>query len=711
MIPFLFAVHSHQPVGNFGWVFEKAFAESYEPFLELLAEYPEVRVGLHYSGCLLEWIEDHRPAHVDLLKSLTDRGQVEIIGGGYYEPIFSAIPERDARAQVQTYFDHLEAVFGRRPAGLWLTERVWDTSLPALFHDLGVKYTLVDDSHFRYAGLAPEDVWGPFIAEREGKGLVIFPIDQKLRYMIPFHEPEDSIAHIRERAEKHEGFVACYGDDGEKFGVWPDTHEWVFEKGWLERFFRALTDAKDEIRTALFSDYLEGAEPRGRVYLPPASYEEMMEWVLPPALGRRLEDLMEELKEEGRWDELAPFVRGGHWDMFLGKYEEANRMQKRMLLCSSRIADRKDAPPEARRALYRSQCNCAYWHGVFGGLYLNFLRHALYREMLEAEALAGLNQGLTIERKDYDVDGYEEILVSAAGINAIVSPRLGGSIVALEYPQKRFSIGNVLGRREETYHGKLAQAAAGQDADTPKTIHERVAAKEEGLEKFLVYDRFPRVSLQDHLTSPGITLEQIEKEQAPELSSLAGARYQAAVDHGRVTLSRESACGEATIKVEKTLRFKADRAGFTADYRIRADRSAGGPPANAAGQRPAPQFPDGKLSARFGVEFNLTLLAGDEPERHYLLNGARPENPTMIGRGAHEDVTSLELVNGPDGFAARIRASAPARLFRFPVEAVSQSESGFERTYQGSCLWLTWPLKLAAGESWSVALDFDFLER
>jgi alpha-amylase len=678
-------------VGNFGHVFEKAMRDSYEPFLELLAEHPDIRVGLHYSGCLLEWIEDHRPAHVDLMKSLTDRGQIEIIGGGYYEPIFPAIPERDARAQVRSYFDRLEKVFGKRPAGLWLTERVWDTSLPSLFHDLGVRYTLVDDSHFRYAGLAPDQVWGPFLAEREGKGLVIFPIDQRLRYMIPFREPAETIEYIKERAAGSEGFVACYGDDGEKFGLWPDTHEWVFEKGWLRRFFVALEEAREEVRTALFSDYLESAEVRGRVYLPPASYEEMMEWVLPPSLGRRLEDFMAELKKVGKWEELAPFVRGGHWEMFLKKYEETNRMHKRMLLCSRRLASLPAAPEEARRALLRSQCNCAYWHGVFGGLYLNYLRHAVYQQVLTAEALAGINPRLSIETLDYDLDGSDEILVGSPRLNAFVSPRLGGSIVALEYPPKRFSISNVLGRREETYHRKLAQAAAGQGQDAPKTIHERVVAKEEGLEKFLVYDRFPRVSLQDHLTASDVTLEKIEKEDAPELAALAGARYESAVDHQVITLSRECSCGDAMVKVEKTLRFKEDRAGFSAEYRI----SAGGL---------------GRITARFGVEFNLTLLAGNEPERHYLINGARPENPTMIGRGTHDNVSSISLVNVPDQFTAVIRSSIPSRLFRFPVETVSQSETGFERTYQGSCLWLTWPLALDPGAAWSVALGFDFVE-
>jgi alpha-amylase len=691
MIPFLFAIHSHQPVGNFGWVFERAFKESYQPFLELLADHRHFKIALHYSGCLLEWIEKNRPDHLDLIKKLVDRGQVEILGGGYYEPIFTAIPERDARAQIKTYLDHLEDLFGKRPQGIWLTERVWDPHLPTILHDLGVKYTLVDDSHFRFAGIEPEDVWGPFLTEREGKSLIIFPIDKTLRYNIPFKEPGETIEYIIGRGEKEPNFVACYGDDGEKFGVWPDTHEWVFVKGWLKRFFDAVEDARDEIRTGFFSDYIEYAKPRARVYLPPASYDEMMEWVLPPKMGREFENLEIELKEKGRLEELAPFVRGGHWDMFLAKYHEANRMQKRMLLASERIERAGDAPREAIAALHRSQCNCAYWHGVFGGLYLSYLRHENYKNMIEAETLAGVNESLVIENKDYDLDGHDEIIVSSPGVNAVISPALGGSLVNLEYPEKRFCISNVMSRREETYHTKITEAASAEDGGEPRTIHERVVFKEEGLEKFLVYDRYPRNSLQDHLAPLDMKLEDVEQETMKSMAAFAGRPYEVvSVGDDSVVLARESEHGKlGAFRIEKHIKFERGRAGFIADYRV-----------SSTAQHP--------LSLRLCVEFNLTLLAGDEKERHYLINDIKVPDPTMLGRGSHPETEKIELVNQPDEFKAVLKTEKPCLLLRYPIQTVSQSESGFERTYQGSCLWITWPLELEPGKQWTAATEFDF---
>ena len=59
------ALHNHQPVGNFGWVFEEVFQQAYEPMVGALERHPAVRVGLHYSGPLLEWLRAERPASID----------------------------------------------------------------------------------------------------------------------------------------------------------------------------------------------------------------------------------------------------------------------------------------------------------------------------------------------------------------------------------------------------------------------------------------------------------------------------------------------------------------------------------------------------------------------------------------------------------------------------------------------------------------------
>src|SRR5579862_903460 len=94
-------IHAHQPVGNFDDVVERTYERSYLPFLECVARHPRVRVGLHYSGPLLEWMAQKHPEHIRQIAGLVARGQVEIVGGGFYEPILIAIPYEDRIEQIR----------------------------------------------------------------------------------------------------------------------------------------------------------------------------------------------------------------------------------------------------------------------------------------------------------------------------------------------------------------------------------------------------------------------------------------------------------------------------------------------------------------------------------------------------------------------------------------------------------------------------------
>ena len=146
-------VHCHQPIGNFGWVFADVFEQAYRPMVEALARHPRVRVGLHYTGPLLEWLIAERPSFIADLRVLVEREQVEILGGGLYEPVLASLPERDRIGQLQRMADAVEDAFGRRPRGAWLAERVWEPDVPTSLAAAGYGWTIVDDAHLRAAAV------------------------------------------------------------------------------------------------------------------------------------------------------------------------------------------------------------------------------------------------------------------------------------------------------------------------------------------------------------------------------------------------------------------------------------------------------------------------------------------------------------------------------------------------------------------------------
>ncbi|MBI4652025.1 alpha-amylase, partial [Candidatus Desantisbacteria bacterium] len=129
-INLILGIHCHQPIGNFDSVFENTYKNSYLPLLEMLLKYPEIKFSLHYSGVLLEWIEKKHPEYFEIIKSLVKRNQIELIGGAFYEPILSVIPDNDKIDQLRFLSSYIKNNFSFEVKGLWLAERVWETHLP-----------------------------------------------------------------------------------------------------------------------------------------------------------------------------------------------------------------------------------------------------------------------------------------------------------------------------------------------------------------------------------------------------------------------------------------------------------------------------------------------------------------------------------------------------------------------------------------------------
>ncbi len=536
----LFAIHNHQPVGNFGHVFRSAFKDCYAPLLETLARHPGFRFALHFSGPLWEDMERNERGTFDLVRELARRGQAELLSGGFYEPVLTMIPEPDRLGQVRMMNDFLAGHFGRRPRGLWLTERVWEPHLPKTLAEAGIAYTLLDEEHFHYAGV--RDIHASYITEEEGRGLRVFPIDKALRYLIPFRPLADVEAHLREVHEA--GGTAILGDDGEKFGVWPGTHHWVYEEGWLRDFLAFVEDRG--ILTMTFADFLETHPPAGRVYLPPASYEEMMEWVLEPDDQASLQRLKAALPEEGR-----RFLRGGLFRDFLRKYPEANRLHKRMLMVSEELREAGLSGGPLRH-LYRAQCNDPYWHGVFGGLYLPHLRESAYRHLLEAEK--GLPDPVAWAVRDYDADGFEEFLFRDRTFALIVKPDAGGTLVEIDHRPTARNLSNVLSRRSEAYHRSRGPSETG---DGGKSIHEIGKSLPPEAAELLRYDKYPRLSLIDHFFPPGTTEDGFRRLEAGEQGDFVDGPFTASASGSDLRLERRGTVGigdeRFSVAVRKTV--------------------------------------------------------------------------------------------------------------------------------------------------------------
>jgi alpha-amylase len=410
-------------------------------------------------------MEHHDARYLDRIAPLAAAGKVELLLAGFYEPVLASLPRRDRVEQVGWMREWIHARFGVHARAAWLTERVWEPELAADLSDAAVQTVLVDDRHFLVSGFERDQLHAPFRTESDGRTLAVLPIDERLRYLVPFRPPAETAAYFRFLAERGHA-LAVFADDGEKFGGWPGTREWVYQRGWLAQFLDMLNGLREtgEIVLTAPTEAVRSVPSAGVAYLPTASYREMEGWALWPAAAARLKQLEQELGDERLAGPDGALVRGGHWRNFLAKYPESARMQKKMVRLSALCRKRGD-PTGARRALGRAQCNDAYWHGVFGGLYLPHLRAAVWRELCGAEAALRRGQPLEHEVGDLDADGHEEIAVHSDRFAALLAPRRGGALEELSLFGAGVNLGDTLTRRWEAYHEDVPAALGGQGAE------------------------------------------------------------------------------------------------------------------------------------------------------------------------------------------------------------------------------------------------------
>ncbi len=703
----ILAIHNHQPIGNFDGVFEQAFVDSYSPFFDVLQDYPELPVCLHMSGSLLEWLLEAHPEYVERIRKLTEAGQLEIIGGPYYEPILACMPSRDRIGQITAYSRHLERLFGTKVRGMWVPERVWEQSFASDIVDAGIEYTILDDFHFRTAGLRDDQLHGYYLTENEGKLLKIFPGSERLRYTIPFMEPQASIDHLREIGERHPNAIVAFGDDGEKFGTWPGTKQHVYANGWLRRFFDTLRQNADWLKVTTFGEAVDYVAPLGNWYIPDSSYREMTEWALPTERQQQYQEIVHAKQSLPEWATLKTFMRGGFWRNFRVKYPEANEMYSRMMQVSNRLdevsrdpaaAEHRDVVNLARRDLYRAQCNCSYWHGAFGGLYLPHLRNAVYRCLISADTLLDKAVGrtghwATVEADDFNLDARKEIRIAGDRLIAFIAPGRGGHIYELDVRSTKVNLLATLNRRPEPYHETVREAAnRNHDGGNGHvaSIHDQVNFKQPDLDKKLFYDNWPRKSMVDHFLEPDLSVQQFQTgggEMGDFLTGVYETRLRRSSGRVEAVLSRSGQFGPHRARVTKTVAL---------------DSSAGG---RLEIQYELEQLPPGVL-VHFGVEFNFAAMAAGAGDRYYYDAQGRQ-------LGQLQSVLSLEqterigLIDEWLGLDAALDVDRPTGFWTFPIQTVSQSEGGFELVHQSCAVVPHWQFVAPENGRWTVKIDLS----
>ena len=665
-LKFVFGTSNTQPLGSDDETFESIYQRAYKPFVRTLYNHPEIPITLHYSGSLFQWLEKHHSEFIDVLSEMASRKQLEFLGGGFYDPVLPLIPHTDRLGQIERMTTFLRKQFGRRPRGAWLTELVWEPSLPSALRNSGMEYTFLADYHFITAGLSGDDLYRPCITEDQGKTVVVFPICKTSRWKMLTGSPEDMIQHLRELACEDTNKVVVILDEGERLGGTADSYRIAYEEEWLSRFLDLVKKNRDWLEPIHPWRYLKTDQPKTRAYFPSTSYEEMMLWTLPAAQQNNFRGLSQHIEEGiGRNGYLA----GGFFRQFLARYPESNLMYAKMQythILVNQIRGDKYRKQAAREELWRGQCHSAYWHGPPGGIYRNKLRKQVYSALIEAEKVTR-ERGVfisSIVSVDFDMDGLAEHIFQGQSINAYLHQR-GGRLFELDFLPVSMNYLDTFGRQEEAYHD-------------PE-------------QREFVYDSYEKRTFVDHFWKSDYSSERFFRGDVPEYCDVGHSLYRLQdIDrehHALSFIAEQEPEPGVVIRLEKSFVFSG--ATLRVQYRFSNTGTLA-------------------LNCAYGCEANFAF-ASDAVRALEVHVAHEDGSKREIGPQEQvvENVRELRYRDLVNGAVVRVGLSAPVELWSHPVYSVSSDVVGYVESFQHCCSVFRIPLNLNPGEEEQLLIELS----
>lgn len=713
-------VHNTQPAGTTGDAFRRACERAYWPLLELLDEFQSLRVSMHWSGQLLEWMDLHAPAWLDRLIALAASGRIEIIGGLHGGGVLPALPERDAVGQVQVMQRWWREHGDIRPRGAWLPYCAWDPSAARVFARLGIHFTLLEDAQFS----PPVSGDGYYVTEREGSAIALFAIDGRISRMFPSAPPKKIIEALAGLSRQGRRSVVV-SVAGEAFGAAIDassTRNFNARTGWVRRMFTELVEASPWLKMVSMATMIDKMRPTGSAWPQPSASLPVAAAGL-GAIGSDFGRLVLDTRrgEDPALVRAAPYLRAPNWDQVLASFPEVNRLHKRMLRASTQVYKLKStlrggapgqdggalaaALDEATAALYRGQAGAAYVFGTEIGAADGAIRAEAYRNLARAEfAIATVSADvnrLAVEQIDYDCDGKREVVVRTPHMCAFISPAVGGSLVELDAWRLPGNLVNVRGRLPEAHHQYVQRGEdlpalvlppdpahleiTDEDADDPHTADELERPprlSEPDLPGRLFYDRHPRGVFIDHFLGPEATLENLVKGRFPETGDFAGTDYQLVKVEDdtsicTITMARDGNVTEGAalrlVRVVKRIGFGKDLPVVDARYEVR----------NRYHE---------PIRTRFAVQIDLNLDSARHEETFLETAGGR--RIALDAPGEVEETTEISLCDVRRGWKVSLSLATAARVWHYPIENVGIGPRGVQTYFNGTAIFLWWPLEL-----------------
>lgn len=398
-------------------VLEKNFQTIYKPVLKYLYSHPSFPMSFAFSGSQIQFFKKRKNELITILRELTDRKQVEILGGGYNDPLLPLLNSADRNGQIDLLTSEIRATFGKRPRGMTLFQDCWDSSLVNNIHTCGIEYVILNSS------IIPESKRSflPIFMSDLGKNVDIFPYYNDL---LPDEQmlPDEFIYNIEKavlKVEKKDNHLQLDADRIIAISLTPEMVSKLNEAKWFEQLGKYI-QANDSGRvklTTLNNYRTAGVKIKIPSYIPIGISDEVSK--------------ITSISSTEKTNKYQVNV----FD-FLNTFNESKKLYNRMMYLSllvNQCKTDKMRKKTAREKLWQAQNGmtllCTSNEPQFNATY----RQQAYKYLNEAEKMlrgdGKFEESVTCY--DYDNDGIDEYVCRMEQYFAYIS-LAGGSVPELD---------------------------------------------------------------------------------------------------------------------------------------------------------------------------------------------------------------------------------------------------------------------------------------
>ncbi len=663
-IKLIFGTYNSQPVGTEDYQFEKVYQESYKPLLKKLYNYPKIPVVLHYSGVLLEWFEDHHPEFMMLLNDMIKRKQVDLLGGGFYDPFLPLIPNTDRLGQIEYLTTFLRKRFGKRPRGGWITESIWEQGIACTIKNSGLDYIFLNEEYFINSGIKPSELFSPYVTEDQGKTLIVYPVLNHLTDITNPNVSRDTITELLKYSSDVEDRIAVIIFKGDEYTIDDARNKTIRKHKRFEEFLSLLETNRDKIKVVLPDKYLKSSSLGKKAYFNSTSYTQLIDWKNHLSKNKKTLAGKSKYPEENQINTNISSYR-----QVLSRYSESNLLYSKMIYTHNlvnQIRRDKSRKKTAMIELWKGQCSNAYWHRKGGGIYNNNLRKVIYKSLIDAEKLTR-EKGIfktSVGSVDFDMDGNNEYLYQGQVINAYVHLK-GGMLLELDYLPCSWNYLDTMARYKEPYH--------------------KASDEKKG------FDWYPRKAFIDHFINAAEKIDNFNSMKYQELGNFINTTYQVIDfdrDRKRLKLEKLGWILEQNVKTPVRLikKYVFKKNSINVYYSIQ-------------------NLSKNNIEICFGSEINisfhsdksddLSIFKIKDDKKEYLFS-------QMVSLQDIEEIAAQDLKNKVN---ISISASKTFNFWCLPVKTNSESYNKSAETYQSTCFMPKWQFCLKSGNTWDVRLN------